>query len=69
MEEVKQAMFAIGDDKTPGPDGYSAKFFQESWDIIRDEISKAIIDFFSHGRMLKEVNTNVLCNAPLEVRC
>ena len=26
-EEIKEALFSIGDDKAPGPDGYSAYFF------------------------------------------
>ncbi|XP_071739497.1 uncharacterized protein [Rutidosis leptorrhynchoides] len=32
--EVRMAMFDIGNDKAPGPDGYSSVFFKESWDIV-----------------------------------
>ncbi|KAJ0024645.1 hypothetical protein Pint_08106 [Pistacia integerrima] len=60
MDEVRKARFDIGDDKAPGPDGYSAKFFKESKGIIGEETFKAIIDFFNNGRLLKEVNATVI---------
>ncbi|XP_074265837.1 uncharacterized protein LOC141588288 [Silene latifolia] len=30
-EEVKEAMFSIPDIKSPGPDGYTSKFFKDAW--------------------------------------
>ncbi|XP_074291111.1 uncharacterized protein LOC141617877 [Silene latifolia] len=33
-EEVKEVIFHIPDDKAPGPNGYSSKFFKDSWDIV-----------------------------------
>nr|GEY06210.1 reverse transcriptase domain, reverse transcriptase zinc-binding domain protein [Tanacetum cinerariifolium] len=33
-EEIRKAIFAVGDNKAPGPDGYSTIFFKEAWDII-----------------------------------
>ncbi|GJV79883.1 hypothetical protein Tco_1515753 [Tanacetum coccineum] len=32
--EVKEAMFSIGNDKSPGPDGFTAAFIKEAWDIV-----------------------------------
>ncbi|XP_071688671.1 uncharacterized protein [Rutidosis leptorrhynchoides] len=37
-DEVKLAMFDIGNDKASDPDGYSSVFFKESWDIVGDKI-------------------------------
>ncbi|XP_022024504.1 uncharacterized protein LOC110924825 [Helianthus annuus] len=36
-EEVKSAMFSIGENKAPGPDGYTSAFFKNSWEIVGDE--------------------------------
>nr|GFA44157.1 RNA-directed DNA polymerase, eukaryota, reverse transcriptase zinc-binding domain protein [Tanacetum cinerariifolium] len=32
----------------PGPDGFSAAFFKETWDIILDDVCKAIKEFFTN---------------------
>ncbi|XP_058222932.1 uncharacterized protein LOC131332652 [Rhododendron vialii] len=37
-EEVKVAIFAINGDKSPGPEGYNASFFQKNWTVVGDEI-------------------------------
>ncbi|GKA71267.1 protein LAZ1, partial [Tanacetum coccineum] len=39
--EIKGALFSIGDDKPPGPDGFNAAFFKKSWDIVGDGSSIA----------------------------
>ncbi|GJZ09506.1 RNA-directed DNA polymerase, eukaryota, reverse transcriptase zinc-binding domain protein [Tanacetum coccineum] len=38
--EIKYAFFGMEDDKAPGPDGFSAKFFKAAWPIIGDELKK-----------------------------
>ncbi|XP_071739438.1 uncharacterized protein [Rutidosis leptorrhynchoides] len=63
-EEVKAAMFDIGDDKAPGPDGYSSVFFKKSWDIVGHDICKAVKDFFKNGHLLTEINHTILALLP-----
>ncbi|XP_022014955.1 uncharacterized protein LOC110914476 [Helianthus annuus] len=62
MEEVKSAMFSIGNDKASGPDGYTAAFFKAAWSIVGHDISKAVIDFFSTGR---KISDNILLTQEL----
>ena len=45
-QEVKEAVFSINPDKAPGPDGFSASFYQVFWDVIGDDIYRDIRDFF-----------------------
>ena len=33
-QEVKEVIFAMHPDKSPGPDGMDPGFFQEFWDIV-----------------------------------
>ncbi|CAH1439104.1 unnamed protein product [Lactuca virosa] len=63
-EEIKAALFYIDDDKAPGPDGYSAKFFKSMWSIIGDDFCHAVKEFFASGKILKEVNATVIALVP-----
>ncbi|XP_021970148.1 uncharacterized protein LOC110865195 [Helianthus annuus] len=63
-QEVKLAMFSIGNDKAPGPDGFSAAFFKSAWDIIGLDVSNAIIDFFNTGKLLRELNNTLIVLIP-----
>ena len=37
-EEIKRAIFSLGCNKSPGPDGFNPAFFQDYWDIIGPDI-------------------------------
>nr|GFA71333.1 hypothetical protein [Tanacetum cinerariifolium] len=52
--EVKDAIFSMGDDKSPGPDGYTVAFFKDAWLIVGDEVTKAIREFFVNGRSISD---------------
>ena len=41
-DEIKAALFSIGVDKSPGPDGFSSAFFKKSWNIIGDDFCNAV---------------------------
>ncbi|GJW32961.1 hypothetical protein Tco_0052993 [Tanacetum coccineum] len=62
--EVKESLFSMGDDKSSGPDGYTAAFFKEAWDIVSDEVTKAIREFFTNGKLLKELNHTIIALIP-----
>lgn len=55
-KEIKEATFAIHPDKAPGPDGFSASFFQANWEITGPTIIQEIQQFFSTGNLTKSVN-------------
>lgn len=44
--EIKKALFSIHPDKDPGPDGFSASFFQSNWAAISSSIISEIQRFF-----------------------
>ncbi|KAK4395827.1 LINE-1 retrotransposable element O protein [Sesamum angolense] len=54
----------IADDKAPGPDGFSARFFNRAWSLIRKEITDAVLEFFHSGRLLKQINATLLVLIP-----
>ncbi|KAL0386432.1 UNVERIFIED_CONTAM: LINE-1 retrotransposable element O protein [Sesamum latifolium] len=63
-DEIKQAVFYIDEIKAPGPDGYSSSFFKAAWPIVGREVTKAIMDFFATGRLLKQVNSTLISLIP-----
>nr|XP_016513402.1 PREDICTED: uncharacterized protein LOC107830381 [Nicotiana tabacum] len=44
VKEVKQAMFSIDVNKSPGPDGYDSDFYNEAWSIIGNDVTAAILE-------------------------
>ncbi|KAL6514498.1 hypothetical protein OROGR_020077 [Orobanche gracilis] len=46
-QEIKTALQAVGDDKAPGSDGFSSKFFKGAWEIVGKDVEDAVLDFFS----------------------
>lgn len=54
--EIKEALFSIHPDKAPGPDGFSASFYQSFWDIIGEDIASDIKSFFLSGSLDRRQN-------------
>ena len=55
-EEIKVACFSIHADKAPGPDGFSASFFQSNWETVKDTIISEIQTFFISGSLPQRIN-------------
>lgn len=53
-EEIKTAMFDIGDSKAPGPDGHIAKFYKSAWEVVGMDVCRAVKQFFQDGQILGE---------------
>lgn len=64
QEEIRMAVFSIGNDKAPGPDGYSSLFYKQAWDVIGGDVCAAVQDFFLSGRLLKQVNHSIIVLVP-----
>ncbi|WMV41267.1 hypothetical protein MTR67_034652 [Solanum verrucosum] len=46
---VKETMFKIDCNKSPGPDSYGSWFFRSAWEVIGKDITEAILKFFGNG--------------------
>ncbi|KAL9672052.1 hypothetical protein QQ045_028300 [Rhodiola kirilowii] len=58
--EIWQALNAIGMDKSPGPDGFSASFFKSNWNLIGAELCNSIQHCLRHNALPKGINSTAL---------
>ncbi|KAL2250283.1 UNVERIFIED_CONTAM: hypothetical protein Sindi_2150600 [Sesamum indicum] len=56
---------AVWRNKALGPDGYSSGFFKAAWLIVGDEVTRAVLDFFNTGKLLKQVNYTLRAVIPM----
>ena len=63
-EEIKICVFKMKPDKVPGPDGYTASFFQNMWHVVGHDVIAAVQSFFADGRILKQFNSTSLTLVP-----
>jgi hypothetical protein len=62
--EVETALFMMKPNKSPGPDGFTAGFFQRHWAVIKDTVCEAVLDFLNGGEMPGDLNSTILVLIP-----
>lgn len=63
-KEVKQAMFSIEVNKSPGLDGYSSGFLRDAWSVVGEDVTQAILQFLESGKLLKQRNATTITLIP-----
>ena len=58
--EIADALFKIGPLKAPGPDGFPARFFQRNCGLLKEDIVRAIQQFFLSGTMPDGINDTTI---------
>ncbi|RZB71178.1 Inositol hexakisphosphate and diphosphoinositol-pentakisphosphate kinase VIP2 [Glycine soja] len=63
-QEVWNVIFVMDNNKAPGSDGFNALFFKKALNIIGDDIFEAINEFFTTGKILKQINHAIILLIP-----
>lgn len=64
MEEVKEAVFSMNTNGAPGPDGFGAFSIQKYWNVIYEDVHKAVVQFFTHSWLPPNMNSNLVVLIP-----
>ena len=56
MEELKNAIDGMAKNKAVGPDGFNAEFYQQNWDLIKDDLFRLVEDFYENNLDLSRIN-------------
>lgn len=63
-EEVREAVFSMHPEKSPGMDGLNQTFFQTYWNIVGLYVTKFCPEFFDTGELMGGVNHTLVCLIP-----
>lgn len=63
-EEVKKALFSIGDFKAPGPDGMHAVSYKKFWDMFGDDLVKEVLDAVNKAEVPEGWNNTTVVLIP-----
>jgi hypothetical protein len=61
VEEVKKALFQIGDLKAPGPDGLHSIFYKRFWEMLGDDLTKEVLEAIDNISVPEGWNNGQLC--------
>nr|GEZ07468.1 RNA-directed DNA polymerase, eukaryota [Tanacetum cinerariifolium] len=62
--EIRNAVWSCGENKSPGPDGFTFDFFQKFWDVLGKDFSLAVLWFFDHCAFAKGCNSSFIALIP-----
>ncbi|GJZ71170.1 retrotransposon protein, putative, ty1-copia subclass, partial [Tanacetum coccineum] len=62
--EIRNAVWECGENKSPGPDGFSFEFFRRYWNFIGPDFCSAIECFFTIGFLPKGCNASFIALIP-----
>ncbi|GKV29203.1 hypothetical protein SLEP1_g38149 [Rubroshorea leprosula] len=63
-EEVKQAIWECGGDKSPSPDGFSFHLIRSMWSVVEKDIVDFAQEFSSNGKLVRGLNSSFIVLVP-----
>ena len=54
----------MGANKAPGPDGFTAGFYQTHWDTVGPSVTNAVPNFLNGGQLPEAINQTTIVVIP-----
>ncbi|GJV65858.1 RNA-directed DNA polymerase, eukaryota [Tanacetum coccineum] len=64
QDEIRNAVWGYGENKSPGPDGFTFEFFRKFWNVIGADVCVAVEWFFDHSSFSKGCNSSFVALIP-----
>jgi hypothetical protein len=64
VEEITSSLNQMAPTKAPGPDGFSACFYQQNWGTIHGKVCNAILHFLNFSDMDVKINSTYVALVP-----
>ncbi|GJY55089.1 hypothetical protein Tco_0446753 [Tanacetum coccineum] len=64
QDEIRTAVWNCGENKSPGPDGFTFELFHKFWDVIGADFCVAVEWFFQHSSFTKGCNSFFIALIP-----
>ncbi|XP_019447354.1 PREDICTED: uncharacterized protein LOC109350586 [Lupinus angustifolius] len=62
--EIKNVVFLMNGDGAPDPDGFGGNSYHAFWDIVELDVCNSVGQFFKHGWILPNLNSNFVILIP-----
>ncbi|GJW41339.1 RNA-directed DNA polymerase, eukaryota, partial [Tanacetum coccineum] len=62
--EIRRAVWNCGENKSPGPDGYTFEFFKKYWSLVGADFCDAVDYFFKSGTFPRGCNSSFIALIP-----
>ncbi|GKE22508.1 RNA-directed DNA polymerase, eukaryota [Tanacetum coccineum] len=63
-DEIRLAVWGCGEDKSPGPNGFTFEFFRKFWKVVGPDFCIAVEWFFEHGSFAIGCNSSFVALIP-----
>ena len=63
-DEVERALRLRKPNKAPRPDGFTAGFYQLHWDLLGNDVIRAVLDFLNGGVLSDDINQTTIVLIP-----
>ena len=63
-EEIHIVVLHLNKEKVPGPDGFTIGFYQECWEMIKDDLLRVFLEFHNNGIINQSMNATFIALVP-----